>query len=78
MFTIHELRMKTEAMMERMRRNAIDATFERFKEAAYKYYAQGYDNGELEAIIKELEELGANMEEVLDADLAIMEEVRGI
>ena len=78
MFTIQGLMLKTEAMMEQMRRDAIDHTFEQFKEASWRYYTQGYDNGEAVALIKELERLGANMEVVFDTDLSIRDEVCGI
>ena len=78
MFTIQGLRMKTEAMMEQMRRDAIDYTIEQFKEASRRYYTQGYDNGEAVALIKELEKLGANMEVVFDIDLSIRDEVCGV
>lgn len=77
MFTIQGLMMKTEAMMEQMRRDAIDQTLEQFKEASRRYYTQGYDNGEAVALIKELEKMGANMEVVVDIDLSIRDEVCG-
>lgn len=78
MFTIQELMMRSEAIMEQIRIDAIEYTFEQFKEAARRYYTQGYDNGEAVALIKELEKLGANMEIVFDTDLSIRDEVCGI
>lgn len=75
MLTIQGIMMKTEAMMEQIRINAIEYTYEKFKAAARRYYTQGYDNGESVALIKELEELGANMEVVFDTDLSIRDEV---
>lgn len=78
MITLQGLRMKTEAMMEQMRRDAIDQTFEQFKAAARRYYTQGYDNGESVALIHELENLGANMDVVFDADLEIRDSVFGM
>lgn len=77
MIGIQGLMMKTEYMMEQIRRNAIDGTFEKYKEACRRYHTQGYDNGETVAFIKELERLGANMEAVTDAELEIMDEVYG-
>ena len=77
MFTIQGLMMKSEAIMEQIRINAIEHTFEQFKEASRRYYTQGYDNGEAVALIKELEKLGANMEVVFETDLNIREEVTG-
>ena len=78
MFTIQGLMMKSGAIMEQIRINAIEDTFEKFKEAARRYYTQGYDSGESVALIKELEQLGANMEVVFDTDLSIRDEVCGI
>ena len=78
MFTIQGLMMKSEAIMEQIRINAIEDTFEQFKEASRRYYTQGYDNGEAVALIKGLEKLGANMEVVFDADLSIRDEVFGM
>ncbi len=75
MITIQDLMLDTKAKMEQMRRNAIDDTFAKFKEASRRYYTQGYDNGETVALVKELEALGANMEMVFDEDLAIRDEV---
>ena len=77
MFTLQSLMMKTEAMMEQIQVNAIEDTFEKFKEASRRYYTQGYDNGEAVSLIKQLEQLGANMEVVFDTDLNIRDEVCG-
>lgn len=77
MFTIQGLMLKSEAIMEQIRIDAIEHTFEQFKEASRRYYTQGYDNGKAVALIKELEKLGANMEYVFDTDLSIREEVTG-
>lgn len=77
MFTIQGMMMKTEAMMEQMRRDTIDYTLEQFKDASRRYYTRGYDNGEAVALIKELEAMGANMEVVFDLDLSIRDEVCG-
>lgn len=75
--TLQGLRMKTDWMMEEIRRAAIDDTFEKFKAAARKYYSEGCDNGETVKLIRELETLGANMEIVFDTDLSIRDEVCG-
>lgn len=75
MFTLQDLQMKTECMMEQIRRNAIDATIKEFKQAAKRYYTDGYDNGETIKLVKELEELGVYMEVIFDIDWNIREEV---
>ena len=75
MFTLQDLQMKTECMMEQIRRNAIDTTIEEFKEAVKRYYTNGYDNGETIKLVKELEELGVYMEVIFDIDWNIREEV---
>lgn len=77
-FNLMDLTMKTHYMMEHIRRRAIDDTLEKFKVAARNYYTQGYDNGETVKLVKELEELGANMDMVAELDIDIMCEVEGI
>lgn len=77
MFTLQGLMMKSEAIIEQIRINAIEDTFDKFKEASHRYYTQGYDNGEAVSLIKQLEQLGANMEAVFDTDLSIRDEVYG-
>ncbi len=78
MFTLQGLRMKTDAMMEEIRRRAIDDTFEKFKVATRHYYETCEGGREVERLIHELEELGANMEAVIDEDLSIRDEVFGL
>ena len=78
MFTLQGLQMKTAAMMEQMRRDAIDHTFEQFKAADRHYYEICEGGEEVTRLIRELETLGANMEEVVDTDLNIRDEVFGI
>ena len=75
MYTLSEMSLKTESMMEQIRRNAIDYTLSQFIEASRHYY-ETCDGGDLcTKLIKELEELGANMEAVIDIDLAIRDDV---
>ena len=78
MITLQGLRMKTDAMMEQMRRDAIDHTFEQFKAAVRRYYETCEGGAEVTRLIRELETLGANMEKVVDTDLNIRDEVFGI
>ena len=75
MRTFQETRMSVDYMMEQMRRNAIDSTFEKFKEADRHYYETCEGGDEVTKLIKELEALGANMEYVIEVDLQIRDEV---
>ena len=78
MRTFQGMRMNVDYMMEQMRRNAIDSTFEKFKEADRRYYETSEGGDEVTKLIKELEELGANMEYVIEIDLQIRDEVCGL
>ena len=78
MRTFQEMRMNVNYMMEQMRRNAIDSTFEKFKNADKHYYETCEGGDEVAKLIKELEELGANMEYVFEVDLQIRDEVCGL
>lgn len=71
--TIQGMRMKTEWMIEEMRRRAIDETMKQFVSAAHTYYSQGYDNGETVKLIHQLEDLGVDPEVIFDIDFAIRE-----
>lgn len=75
MRTFQGMRMRTDWMMEQLRRQAIDETWKKWEAAAFNYYRQGYDNGESVKLIKELERLGANSEAIIDRDLEIRDEV---
>lgn len=77
--TMSRMAMKTSWMMEEMRRNAINETFETYKKLIRDYYTNGYDvtGGELDKTIRELEELGANMDVVLETEFQIRDEVFG-
>lgn len=78
MMNLQTMRMRTEYMMETMRQNAIMETFEKWKNAVREYYTNGYDNGETTKYYKELENLGANMDVLIDEDFRIREEILGI
>lgn len=75
MRTLQGMRIKTDYMMEQMRINAINETFEKFKEVDRHYYETCEGGKEVTKLIKELEELGVNMEYVIDVDLQIRDEV---
>ena len=78
MRTLQDMKMKTEYMMEQIRINAINDTFEKFKEATRHYYETSEGGKDVTKLIKELEELGANMEYVIEVDLQIRDEVFGL
>ena len=77
MMTLSAMSLRTEWMIEQIRRNAIDATFEAFKKAAKHYYETSEGGEEVTRLIHELEELGANYEVIIDTDLEIRDEVFG-
>lgn len=78
MRTLQGMRMNVDYMMEQMRINAINDTFEKFKKADKHYYETSEGGSEVTKLFKELEELGANMEYVIEVDLEIRNEVFGI
>lgn len=73
MMTLSEMTMKTNWMMEMMRQNAIVNTIEKFKAACHSYYKNGYDNGETVQLVKELEKLGLDIDEIADIESEIRE-----
>ena len=78
MRTLQEMRMNVDYMMEQIRINAINDTFEKFKKADKHYYETSEGGSEVTKLIKELEELGANMEYIMEVDLQIRNEVCGL
>lgn len=78
MRTLQGMRMNVDYMMEQMIINAINDTFEKFKKADRHYYETSDDGDEVTKLIKELEELGVNMEYVIEVDLQIRNEVFGL
>ena len=75
--TFQAMRMKTDWMMEQMRRAAIDSVFEKFKAADRHYYETCEGGDEVTRLYRELEELGANIDVVVEEDLKIRDEVFG-
>lgn len=71
MFALDTMRRKTAYMMEALKYQAIEETFKKWEQATHSYYSIGYDNGETTKYYKELEDLGANMEALVDIDLEI-------
>ena len=78
MRTLQGMRMNVDYMMEQIRINAINDTFEKFKTADRHYYETSEGGSEVTKLIKELEELGANMEYITEVDLQIRDEVCGL
>ena len=78
MRTLQGMKMNVDYMMEQMRVNAINDTFEKFKKADRHYYETYEGGSEVTKLIKDLEELGANMEYVMEVDLEIRNEVLGV
>lgn len=78
MRTLQGMRMNVDYMMEQIRINAINDTFEKFKKADRHYYKTSEGGDEVTKLFKELEELGANMEYVIEVDLQIRDEVFGL
>ena len=77
MLTLQGMRMRTDYMMELMRIDAINDTFEKFKNADRHYYETCEGGDEVTRLFKELENLGANIDYVIDTDLQIRDEVFG-
>lgn len=75
MMTLSRIVLKTNYMIEQMRLNAIDCTIDQFKEAARHYYQTSEGGQEVTKLIHELEELGVEMDEIIDIDLEIRDEV---
>lgn len=75
MMTLSAMRIKTEMMLEAIREQAIEETYRQWQDAVRNYYTQGYDNGETTKLYKELEALGADLDQLYDEDSKIREEV---
>ena len=78
MRTLQGMKMNVDYMMEQIRINAINDTFEKFKKADKHYYKTSEGGSEVTKLIKELEALGANMEYITEVDLQIRNEVFGM
>lgn len=75
MYTLSRIAMKTNFRIEQIRMNAIAEVFEDFKKACRHYYETCEGGEEVTKLYHRLEELGANMEAVIDTDLEIRDEV---
>lgn len=78
MITFQGMRKNASQITEKIREDAIRETLEKFKEADRKYYQTGEDFQTVRDLYKELEQLGADIETVIDIDLHIRDEVFGL
>ena len=78
MRTLQGMRMTTEQIMEQIKVDALNDTFEKFKKATKHYYKTSENGNEVTKLYKELEKLGANMEYVIETDLQIRDKVFGL
>ena len=75
MFTLQGLMMKTDYMMEEIRRRAVDDTLARFQTADRHYYETCEGGAEVTRLIHELEDLGVDPEWLVEEDLRIRDTV---
>ena len=75
MWTLSASSMRTNWIIGQIRMDAIDSTFEAFKKATRHYYETCEGGAEVTRLIHRLEELGADMEVVIETDLEIRDEV---
>lgn len=75
MYTLSKYAMRTNAIINAIYEDAFEETYRKWKKALRNYYTNGYDNGETTKLYKELEALGADMDELFDEEFAIRERV---
>lgn len=76
MLTIQGLRMKTEYMMEEIRRRAVADSVEKLRAALRRYYTTCEGGDECTRLIREMEDdLGVDPEEIFEIDWQIREQV---
>ena len=78
MNTLQGMMMRTNYMIEEIRRSAIDETIDKFNQAARHYYETSDGGADTTKYIHELEKLGVDMEYIVDIDLQIRDEVCGV
>lgn len=71
MYTLSASVMKTNYIIEQIRMDAIDATLSEFESACHNYYKNGYDNGESACLVKELMDLGVDLDYITDIEFSI-------
>lgn len=72
-----DIKMKTAYMIQVIRENAIAETYAAWERATRHYYKTCDGGDECTKLYHELEELGIDMEQVVDRDLEIRDEVFG-
>lgn len=75
--TLSTMVMRTNYMIEEIRRQAIETTWKQFKEADRRYYETCEGGREVTKLILELYGYGVDPDEITDVDLAIRDEVFG-
>lgn len=78
MLSFQGMQMRTDYMIEQMRRDAIDLTHGKWVAAVENYYRNGCDNGESVRYYKELVNLGVSSEVLMDEEFDIRELVLGV
>ena len=73
--TLSSMSLKTEWMIEQLRLQALQKTFNEYEEALRIYYRTCDGGDRCTKLYHELEELGADMEAVIDLDLEIRDEI---
>lgn len=77
MYTLSQMSVMTNYMMEQMRLNAIEETLKQFREADRHYYETSEGGQEVTRLIHELEGYGVDIDEISDIDLEIRDQVYG-
>lgn len=77
MYTLSQVALRTNYMMEQIRLKAIETTWKQFKEADRRYYETCEGGQEVTKLIHELQGYGVDLDEIADVDLAIRDEVFG-
>lgn len=71
MYTLSAMSIKTNWMIEQIRYEAIEATIAKFEDACHNYYKNGCDNGESARLVRELMDLGVDLDYITDIEFAI-------
>ena len=75
MHALSAMNLKTEWMLEQLRLQALSETLEKYDQALRRYYRTCEGGDECTRLFHELEELGADMDVVVDLDLEIRDEI---
>lgn len=75
MMTLSAMSIKTDWMIEQLRLQALSETLEKYDQALRRYYRTCEGGDECTRLYRELEELGADNELLVDLDLEIRDEI---